>query len=94
MVDIAHRGDPAAWAAAPFSQNFPGREIHYRSQWYAQRNDDAMLFALGIHGQWLFVDHHQNIVMAKFSSQDEPLDFQKMSLTMSVFDSLRNALRY
>jgi hypothetical protein len=38
---------------------------------YAQRNRDPMLFALGIHGQWLFVDHRHNIVMAKLSS---PLD--------------------
>ena len=94
IADMARNGDPTAWFAAPFSQNFPGREIHYRSQWYAQRNRDPMLFALGIHGQWLFVDHRQNIVMAKLSSQEEPLDSAKIALTMDIFDGLRDVLKY
>lgn len=67
--------------------------MHYRSQWYVQRRQDPMLFALGIHGQWLLVDHHRKVVMAKMSSQDEPLDFGKISLTMNIFDTLRRALK-
>ena len=33
-----------------------------------------MLFCLGIHGQNLFVDIENEIVIAKFSSQAQPLD--------------------
>src|SRR5207249_5538343 len=34
--DIAHHGDPAAWAAGNGSEFFPGLPLRYRSKWYVQ----------------------------------------------------------
>jgi CubicO group peptidase (beta-lactamase class C family) len=93
IADMARNGDPQAWSAAAFSQQFAEKKMHYRSQWYAQTDHRPLLFALGIHGQWLIVDRAENIVMAKVSSQSEPLDPEKISLTMSIFWSIREFLR-
>ena len=38
------------------SHYFPGVPMHYRAKWYVERTAPPLLFALGIHGQNLFVD--------------------------------------
>jgi len=51
-----------------------------------------VLFCLGIHGQNLFVDTKNEIVIAKFSSQPQPLDVQCITLTGALVGALRKAL--
>lgn len=92
IEDITDRGDPDAWAAGPFTAYYPGLPIHYRSQWYVLRGDPPLLFALGIHGQNLFVDRHHEIVVAKVSSQALPLDARCIALTMRAVAALRRFL--
>lgn len=92
IEDITHCGDPDAWAAGPFTAFYPGLPIHYRSQWYVLRDDPPLLFALGIHGQNLFVDRHHEIVVAKASSQALPLDARRIALTMRAVAALRRFL--
>ena len=45
----------------------------YRNKWYIDDSDGALLFGLGIHGQYPFVDA-EKLVVAKVSSQELPLD--------------------
>ncbi len=92
IEDITYRGDPDAWAAGPFTVYYPGLPIHYRSQWYVLRGDPPLLFALGIHGQNLFVDRRQELVVAKVSSQALPIDAWCMALTMRAVAALRRFL--
>ena len=40
----------------------------YRSGWYVVDEEPRRLFAMGIHGQNLFIDAARNLVVAKFSS--------------------------
>jgi hypothetical protein len=47
---------------------------------------------LGIHGQNLFIDRANEIVIAKFSSQAAPLDAARISLTMHAVSQLRKHL--
>src|SRR4051812_36175991 len=35
ITDMARNGDPQAWSAAAFSQQFAEKKMHYRSHWYA-----------------------------------------------------------
>ena len=42
--------------AGVFAPFFPGRKMHYRNQWYVDVDNAPLLFGLGIHGQYLFVD--------------------------------------
>jgi CubicO group peptidase (beta-lactamase class C family) len=85
IADIAGNGDATAWKTGGFASYFQGIDIHYRSKWYIERPTTAtegpMLFGFGVHGQNLFVDAKRSLVIAKVSSQAQPLDAAKISLT-------------
>ena len=85
IADIASNGDAAAWKVGSFAPYFPGINIDYRSKWYIERPTSAsegpILFGVGVHGQNLFVDAKRALVIAKVSSQAQPLDAAKISLT-------------
>jgi hypothetical protein len=66
--------------------------MHYRAKWYAERTTPPLLFCLGIHGQNLFVDAKNEIVIAKFSSQSQPLDVELIGLTGRLVTALRREL--
>jgi CubicO group peptidase (beta-lactamase class C family) len=66
--------------------------MRYRSQWYVLDGGAPLVFGLGIHGQNLFVDPANDIVVAKFSSQAAPLDAARIALTMHVVSLLRKFL--
>jgi CubicO group peptidase (beta-lactamase class C family) len=91
--DIARNGSEEAWMAGVFAPFFPGRKMHYRSQWYVDLDEAPLLFGLGIHGQYLFVDRRNRIVVAIVSSQALPLDAVMISLTMSTVAEIRHAVR-
>ena len=92
IEDIERNGDRAAWDAGCFVPYFPGLPIHYRSQWYTLRGEEPLLFAVGIHGQNLFIDRASELVIAKLSSQALPLDAARIALTMRAVSQLRKCL--
>jgi CubicO group peptidase (beta-lactamase class C family) len=87
--DIAQNGSVDAWNAGAFTHLFPGKRMHYRSKWYVGLDEAPMLFALGIHGQYLFVDRQHQLVIALMSSQPNPLDDRLISLTMAAVSRIR-----
>src|SRR3546814_12180303 len=60
--------------------------------WYVVGNRHGAFCAIGIHGQWIYVDPAAEMVIAKQSSQplpvDEPMDF----LLLAGFDAIARAL--
>jgi CubicO group peptidase (beta-lactamase class C family) len=72
--------------------------MHYRSQWYVlhgNRGETAappLIFGVGIHGQNLFIDRKDELVIAKFSSQALPLDAARIALTMRAVSQVRRCL--
>ena len=92
LDDIIEGGDPEAWAGGNFADYFPGVPMRYRSQWYVQDGEAPVLFGLGIHGQYLFVDRTHGIVMSKVSSQALPLDGERIALTMRAVSRIRRFL--
>jgi CubicO group peptidase (beta-lactamase class C family) len=92
IEDIARNGDPAAWAAGSFVEYFPGLPMSYRSQWYVIREESPLLFAWGIHGQHLFVDRKNRLVIAKASSQALPIDAGRIALTLKAVARIRDCL--
>jgi CubicO group peptidase (beta-lactamase class C family) len=92
LDDIERNGDRAAWDAGSFAAYFPGLPIRYRSQWYVLQGDSPLVFGLGIHGQNLFVDRANELVIAKLSSQALPLDAARIALTMETVAQIRKAL--
>jgi CubicO group peptidase (beta-lactamase class C family) len=89
FLESLQRGDAAAWAAGDLRQYFPGLPMRYRDQWYVWGD---LYFGLGIHGQNLFVDPAREIVVAKLSSQAQPLDAARIALTMRTVAELRQRL--
>jgi CubicO group peptidase (beta-lactamase class C family) len=90
--DIEAGGERAAWDAGSFVAYFPGMPMRYRSKWYILEGEAPLIFALGIHGQNLFVDRRNELVIAKLSSQALPIDAARINLTMRAVSQLRKCL--
>ena len=92
-------GDSQAWAAGDLAAYYPGLPMRYRSKWYvldAGKEKSAkaapLAFGMGIHGQNLFVDRVNRLVIAKFSSWAMPMDAARIALTMRGIAELRKVL--
>jgi CubicO group peptidase (beta-lactamase class C family) len=70
--DTLTGGSAAAWKAGDFAHLVENGR--YRNKWYQTGFDSGAFFAVGIHGQWLYVDPSTEAVMVKMSSQSEPVD--------------------
>lgn len=81
IADIAESGDSDAWRTGEFAEGFAGMTMSYRNGWYVIHDEPETLFAMGIHGQNLFVDRVNRLVIAKVSSQNSPIDYQAVPLT-------------
>jgi len=82
-------GDPNAWAAGDMAPYFPGLPMRYRSKWYVMDGKAPLAFGVGIHGQNLFVDRINDLVIAKLSSQAMPMDAARIALTLRGVSELR-----
>ena len=63
----------------------------HRSKWFIDDSDGALLFGLGIHGQYPFVDA-EKLVVAKVSSQELPLDAARIAATLRAVSAIWCAL--
>jgi CubicO group peptidase (beta-lactamase class C family) len=92
--DIAQNGDARAWSEGQWGQSFAAisPKMRYRSGWYVIDDEPQIVFAMGIHGQNLFVDAQNRIVIAKVSSQNSPIDNRAMWLTHQAVAEVRRCL--
>lgn len=65
-------GDRAIWAAGDQGYAYPGGS--YRNYWYD--TGTGALAALGIHGQWLWIDPKTQTVIARQSAESDPVNDQ------------------
>ncbi|SRR6266851_326843 len=89
LQQLETAGDGRAWTEGDLAKYFPRLPMRYRSQWYVLEGAAPLVFGLGIHGQNLFIDRANQIVIAKFSSQAAPLDAPRIGLTMRGVSQLR-----
>lgn len=92
IADVMAKGDTQAWDAGPFAVYYPRQTIHYRSKCYVVEGEQPLFFGLGIHGQNLFVDRARELVIAKLSSQPQPMDLKRIALTTKLVEQARAAL--
>lgn len=85
VEDMRNAGDPGAWAASQPTMLPNGR---YRSKWYQTGEPDGAFCAIGIHGQWLYVDPSTETVIVKLSSQPNPLDDELKQDNFAFFRAL------
>ena len=89
LEDIIKNGDPQAWKDGDFYNKMDQRDIHYRSKWYIQRDAEPLIFGVGIHGQFLFVDPAKKLSVAWFASRNSPLDTLSFEKTLATIEKMR-----
>ena len=89
--DLLSGGDREAWKTGEWGPAFRSisREMSYRAGWYVTHDRPGTMFAMGIHGQNLFVDRENGVVIAKVSSQDQRTDHRALALTHRAEPLLR-----
>lgn len=67
-INASLRGDKAAFAAGypDYRQEFPNAA--YANQWWVLDVDNQIHAAIGIHGQFVYVDHGRDVVIVKLST--------------------------
>ena len=73
--DIRKNGNADAWSRGKFVVLFPNG--NYRSKWYTPDRAEEVFCGIGIHGQWLYIDPKQELVIVRVSSQNAPFDMPK-----------------
>jgi CubicO group peptidase (beta-lactamase class C family) len=89
--DILRNGDFGQWRKGDLVALFP--QGRYRSKWYLADPASRVLCAVGIHGQWIYVDYATGMVAVKQSSQSIPADDAMDHLTLALFRAISDALR-
>jgi len=94
IEDIATAGSQEAWREGEWGEAFRPISPHmrYRNGWYVIDAVPQLPFAMGIHGQNLFLDRANRIVIAKFSSQAQPTDYRAIGLTHMTVSEIRRLL--
>jgi CubicO group peptidase (beta-lactamase class C family) len=90
IEDIRTAGDREAWKKGDLYALLP--EGGYRSQWYQTGNAHGAFTAIGIHGQWLYIDPAARLVIAKLSSQALPVDDPLDQRLLKLFGEIGQAL--
>lgn len=83
--DIRTGGSVDQWVKGDMT-NFIARG-RYRSKFY-NLVDSSAFMGIGIHGQWLYIDPDADLVIAKFSSQPEPVKDGIDHLNLAAFAAL------
>jgi hypothetical protein len=89
---------PAAWIADTIAGDGTSRDCfvkgeygqllpgwHYRNQVWVASAEPAVMLAIGIHGQLVYMDKARDLVFVMLSSQPEPLD---LGLSLQVLTAL------
>jgi len=94
VADISESGDHKAWREGQWGDSFASisTRMRYRSGWYVVDDEPQIAFAMGIHGQNVFVDAANSIVIAKVSSQNSPVDNQALWLTHKAVAEFRRCV--
>jgi CubicO group peptidase (beta-lactamase class C family) len=89
--DTLGGGDRAAWKAGDFPHFF--KDGSYRNKWYSSGLPSGVFCAIGIHGQWLYVDPAAEVTIVRFSSQplpvDDPVDLDCLRLFAAIAERVR-----
>jgi CubicO group peptidase (beta-lactamase class C family) len=86
VTDICSGGNSAPWKKGNMLHLFPkGR---YRSNWYQSGHASGAFCAIGIYGQWLWIDPRREVVIAKVSVQDEPVNDDTDILLIRAFEAI------
>jgi CubicO group peptidase (beta-lactamase class C family) len=91
IEDILTQGSEEAWNRGEMTGLL--KHARYRSKWYVPSDDPDTLIAIGIHGQWIYIDRRAGVTIVKLSSQplpvDDPLDVKILAMFRTIVDALQ-----
>jgi CubicO group peptidase (beta-lactamase class C family) len=90
VEDIRRNGDSGPWQKGDFVDLFP--QGRYRSKWYQSGHASGAFCGIGIHGQWLWIDPQREVVIAKVSAQEVPVDDDTDMLLVLAFEAIAGAV--
>jgi len=90
VEDIRSGGDGAPWQKGAMQPLFPAGR--YRSKWYQTGSPNGAFCAIGIHGQWLWIDPAHEVVIAKVSTQPDPICDSTDLLLMRAFEAIAESV--
>lgn len=91
VKDIREGGSLEAWKRGSMTHLF--RHGSYRAKWYKANDRDHAFYAIGIHGQWIYVNPRAEVTAVKFSSQPEPVNDMMDLATLELFAKVAEELR-
>ena len=65
---------------------------NYRSLWYQTGFKDQEICAIGIHGQWLWINPQKQLVIVKMASHDHEVDSTIDRVMLAAFAAIADAL--
>jgi len=89
--DTFHNGNPDAWQNGEFSYIFPAGK--YRNKWYQSGNADNVIYAMGIHGQYVYINPIRKIVATRLAAQHLPVDDPVEAAVIQAFDLIADRMR-
>jgi CubicO group peptidase (beta-lactamase class C family) len=91
--DIYHQHDNHIWLQ---QQDGQGPRLfvngNYRSQWYRPDQNLQIACAIGIHGQWLWIDRAARLVIVKMASKGTVVDTDTDQTLLAAFRAIEAAL--
>ncbi|QEW23393.1 6-aminohexanoate-dimer hydrolase (plasmid) [Paracoccaceae bacterium] len=86
LDETYQQGDHQAWARSRLAGYIEGGR--YRNKWYVKPGPEQAALAIGIHGQWLYVNRDKGVVIVKQSSQPLPYQADSDVIIMAAFDAI------
>lgn len=85
VEELYSKGERGPWLKGDLLMLAP--QGHYRNKWYVRGAEGAMM-AVGIHGQWLYVDPRSGVTIVKVSAQPLPVDDAADQLHLAAFEAI------
>jgi hypothetical protein len=68
------------------------KDGNYRSLWYQTGFKDQEICAIGIHGQWLWINPQKELVIVKLASHNSEVDTNTDRLMLAAFAAIAESL--
>ena len=90
IEDLSNGGDIDAFSNGTESKGVMGnKDWSYRAQWWVRHTEGKEAFmAIGIHGQWIYLDVDRNVAIVKQSSQPVSSDNFYDEYNINAFDAI------
>jgi CubicO group peptidase (beta-lactamase class C family) len=90
IIDTLEKGgDRVAFARGPEALRAMATDWSYRAQWWIRHTPGReAITAIGIHGQWIYIDRRRGVAFVKQSSQPVSADLDMDQFILNAFDAV------